>query len=128
VPHSPGELRREVDPTGKIVEHRVRKSSYVHERMHAAGKLVGELYGAAEKFSTDFERAQLSGTYARTDLFRTRAGKGEITDKVAAAKYTFRRRFPESDAQGGRADRRAEILAQATRHQPARTSQVPLRM
>jgi hypothetical protein len=89
VPHSPGELRRELDPDGKITEHRVRKSSYVHERMHAAGKMDPAVYGAAEKFRTDFERAQLSGSYARTDLFRTRSGKGEITDKVAAAKYSI---------------------------------------
>jgi hypothetical protein len=87
VPNVVGELRREVDPEGKIVEHRVRKSAYVHDRMHATGKLAAELYAAAEKFRMDFERAQLSGSYARTDLFRTRAGKGEITDKVAAAKY-----------------------------------------
>jgi len=56
MPHSLGELRREVDPAGKIVEHRVRKSSYVHERMHSAGKVAPALYGAAEKF-----RMALSG-------------------------------------------------------------------
>jgi hypothetical protein len=50
--------------------------------MQAAGKMDPAVYGAAEKFRMDFERAQLSGSYARTDLFRTRAGKGEITDKV----------------------------------------------
>lgn len=89
IPHSVGELRREMDPDGKITEHRVRKSTYVHERMHAAGKLHQELYGAAEKFRICFERAALSGSYAKTDLFRTRAGKCEITDKVASAKYSI---------------------------------------
>jgi hypothetical protein len=89
VPHSTGELRREVDPTGKIVEHRVRKSTYVHEKLHnltGPQKLADELYDAAENFRKDFERAQLTGSYARTDLFRTRAGQGEISDKVALAK------------------------------------------
>jgi hypothetical protein len=76
IPNVIGELRREVDPNGQIVEHRVRNSAYVHDRMHSAGKLAAELYAAAEKFRLDFERAQLSGSYARSDLFRTRAGKG----------------------------------------------------
>jgi hypothetical protein len=70
VPNSVGELRREVDPTGKIVEHRVRRSVYVHERLHnltGPQKLADELYDAAEKFRLDFERAQLSGNYARLD-------------------------------------------------------------
>ncbi len=61
VPHSVGELRREVDPTGKIVEHRVRRSAYVHERLHnltGPQKLPDELYDAAEKFRQGFERAQ----------------------------------------------------------------------
>jgi hypothetical protein len=86
VPNVVGELRREVDLNGQIVEHRVRNSAYVHDRMHSAGKLAAELYAAAEKFRMDFERAQLSGSDARNDLFRTRAGKGEITDKVAGGK------------------------------------------
>ena len=86
VPNVVGKLRREVDPNGQIVEHRVRNSAYVHDRMHSAGKLAPELHTAAEKFRMDFERAQLFGSYARSDLFRTRAGKGEITDKFAAAK------------------------------------------
>ena len=88
-PHASAALIREVDPNGAIVVHPVRKSSYVHERMHSTGKLANEFYTAAEKFRIDFEYAQLSGSYARTDLFRTRAGKGEITDKVAAAKYSI---------------------------------------
>jgi hypothetical protein len=49
VPHSPGELRREVGPDGHIVEHRVRKSAYVHERLHSMcgpQKLADELYDA----------------------------------------------------------------------------------
>lgn len=89
VPHSPGELRREVDPTGKIVEHRVRRSAYVHERLHSMSgpqKLADELYDAAEKFRADFERAQLSGSYARLDLFKARSGRQEMSDTVAMAK------------------------------------------
>jgi len=76
VPHSVGELRKEVDPEGRITEHRVRKSAYVHERLHSLTgpqKLADELYDAAEKFRQDFERAQLSGSYARMDLFKARA-------------------------------------------------------
>jgi Domain of unknown function (DUF6456) len=80
------DLVRECDPSGAIVEHRVRKSGYVHERLHAGKKLADELYDAAEKFRMDFERAQLAGNYARLDLHKTRAGKGEMSDKVAVAK------------------------------------------
>jgi hypothetical protein len=54
------DLVRECDPSSAIVEHRIRKSGYVHERLHAAKKLANELYDAAKKFRTDFERAQLS--------------------------------------------------------------------
>jgi Domain of unknown function (DUF6456) len=79
-------LTRECDPNGAIVVHAVRKSSYVHERLLAAGKLDPVLFDAAEKFRSDFERAQLVGNYARMDLFKTRAGKQDMTDKVAAAK------------------------------------------
>jgi hypothetical protein len=81
-----GELRREVDPAGAIVEHRVRRSGYVHERLHSTGKLADELYDAAEKFRIDFERAQLSGNYARLDMFKTRSGRQDMSDGVAAAK------------------------------------------
>jgi hypothetical protein len=80
------DLGRECDPSGAIVEHRVRRSNYVHERLHGAKKLADELYDAAEKFRIDFERAQLAGNYARLDLHKTRAGKGEMSDKVALAK------------------------------------------
>lgn len=50
------------------------------------GTLAHELYDAAEKFRTDFERAQLSGNYGRLDMFKTRSGKQEMSDAVAAAK------------------------------------------
>ncbi len=43
VPNVIEELIRECDPDGKIVEDRVRKSAYVHERLHAAKKLADEL-------------------------------------------------------------------------------------
>jgi hypothetical protein len=89
VPNASGQLRREVDPTGKIVEHRVRRSSYVHERLHNLSgpqKLADELYDAAEKFRHDFERAQLCGNYARMDLFKARSGRQEMSDNVAMAK------------------------------------------
>jgi Xaa-Pro aminopeptidase len=53
------DLVRERDQSGAIVEHRVRKSAYVRELLHAAKKLADELYAAAEQFRKDFERAQL---------------------------------------------------------------------
>lgn len=79
-------LVREQDPTGAIVVHPVRKSAYAHERLHSTGKLANELYDAAEKFRMDFERAQLSGNYARLDMFKTRSGRQDMSDNVAAAK------------------------------------------
>jgi len=86
VPNATAEMIREVDPGGAIVSHPVRKSPYVHERLHSTGKIVHELYDAAEKFRMDFERAQLFGNYARLDMFKTRSGKTEMSDRVAAAK------------------------------------------
>src|ERR1039458_9413709 len=90
VPHSPGELRREVGPDGHIVVHPVRKSAYVHERLHSLTgpqKLADELYDAAEKFRHDFERARLLGSYATIDMFRTSGGGGQdVSDKVALAR------------------------------------------
>ncbi len=83
-------LVREQDPAGAIVVHAVRRSAYVHERLHSLSgphKLPDELYDAAEKFRIDFERAQLAGNYARLDLFSTRSGKAEQSDKVGEAKY-----------------------------------------
>src|ERR1700677_1898138 len=71
---------------GEIVAHPVRRSPYVHERLHSLDKLAYELYQAGEKFRTDFERAQLMGNYARLDMFKTRSGKTEMSDTVAAAK------------------------------------------
>jgi hypothetical protein len=97
VPHSVGELRREVDPTGKIVEHRVRRSAYVHERLHnltGPQKLADELYDAAEKFRICFERARLLGSYATIDMFRTSGGGGgDVSDKVAVARSSIRKVF-----------------------------------
>jgi hypothetical protein len=89
IPNSVGEMRREVDPEGRITTHPVRRSGYVHERLHNLSgpqKLADELYDAAEKFRMDFEKAQLSGNYARLDLFKTRGGEQEMTDRVAIAK------------------------------------------
>jgi len=34
----------------------------------------------------DFERAQLSGNYARLDMFKTRSGRQDMSDNVATAK------------------------------------------
>jgi Domain of unknown function (DUF6456) len=90
------DLVRECDPSGAIVEHRVRRSSYVHERLHTLSgpqKLPDELYDAAEKFRMDFERAQLSGNYARLDMFSTRSGKVEMSDKLAQAKGRISKAF-----------------------------------
>jgi hypothetical protein len=58
-PHAGAQLVREQDPTGAIVVHPVRRSAYVHERLHSLSgpqKLPDELYDAAEKFRIDFER------------------------------------------------------------------------
>lgn len=84
------ELRRERDPNGATVVHAVRRSQYVHERWHSAGKLDPDLFAAAEKFRMDFERAGLIGSYARLDLFKTGAGKQEMSDRVALAKVRIR--------------------------------------
>jgi hypothetical protein len=78
-------LVRERDPTGATVVHAVRRSSYAHERLQATGRLAPELFDAGEQFRMDFERARLSGNYARLDMFKTRAGKQEMTDRVALA-------------------------------------------
>jgi hypothetical protein len=89
IPNATGEMRREVDPAGRITTHPVRRSAYVHERLHnltGPQKLADELYDAAEKFRQDFERAQLHGNYARLDLFKARSGRQEMTDRVAIAK------------------------------------------
>jgi hypothetical protein len=48
-------------------------------------KLADGLYDAAEKFRQDFERAQLSGNYARLDLFKARTGRrkhGRVFDHL----------------------------------------------
>jgi hypothetical protein len=91
IANATAELVRECGPGGVIVVHPVRKSSYVHERLHSAGKMADGLYDAAEKFRMDFERAQLSGNYARTDLFRTRAPRGDMSDPVHRQNTGFRR-------------------------------------
>jgi hypothetical protein len=80
------DLVRELDPEGKIVEHRIKRSTYAHDRLYAAKQIPHELYTAAEKFRIDFERAQMVGNYSRLDLFKTRAGQQEISDRVAQAK------------------------------------------
>jgi hypothetical protein len=68
----------------------VRRSSYAHARLRTTGKLAPELFDAGERFSLDFERARVFGNYARHDMFKTRAGKQEMTDRVAlAAKRTM---------------------------------------
>jgi hypothetical protein len=87
LPNSTGELIRECGPHGAIVQHRVRKSSYVHERLHSFQKLADELYDSAEKFRMDFEKAQLAGNYACLDL--RRGGRGWETTSSSG----FNRRF-----------------------------------
>jgi hypothetical protein len=60
VPHATAEVVRECDPSGAIVVYPVRRSAYVHEkldRLSGPQELAHELYDAAEKFRTDFERA-----------------------------------------------------------------------
>jgi hypothetical protein len=84
------ELRRERDPNGSTVVHAARKSRYVHERWHSAGKLDPDLFPAADKFRMNFERAGLMRSYARLDLCKTRAGQQEMGDRVAEAKGRVR--------------------------------------
>jgi hypothetical protein len=95
VPHATADMVREVDPTGAIVSHPVRRSGYVHERMHSMSgpqKLADELYDAAEKFRMDFERARLLGSYATIDMLRTSGGGGtDLSDKVAVARSSIRK-------------------------------------
>ncbi|MEO7143347.1 MAG: DUF6456 domain-containing protein [Bryobacteraceae bacterium] len=98
VPNATADMVREVDPTGAIVSHPVRRSGYVHERLHSMSgpqKLADELYDAAEKFRMDFERAGMAGNYARMDLFKTRSGQTEMTDKVAVAKVRIAKALKE---------------------------------
>ena len=96
------DLVRERCPSGSTVVHAVRRSSsHVHERLHATGKLAHELYDAAEKFRLDFERAQLSGNYARLDMFKTQGGRQEVSNGVATAKIRVRKVL---DAIGGTRD------------------------
>lgn len=107
------ELVRERDPGGATVVHAVKRSAYVHERLRAAGKLASELFDAGEKFRADFERAQLSGNYARLDMFKTRAGKQEITDTVAAAKTRIGRAI-EALGRGREGPKRIRLLIGST--------------
>lgn len=80
-------LVREIDPKGAIVVHPVKKSAYVHDRMHDLGRIDDEMYDAAEIFRKDFERAHLEGRFASIDLFRSAGGTaGEVSDAVAEAR------------------------------------------
>jgi hypothetical protein len=65
------EIVREIDPNGAIVVHAVKKSPYVHERMHDLGRIDDEMYDAAERFRKDFEKANLAGRFATIDLFKS---------------------------------------------------------
>lgn len=85
--HDKATLVREVDPKGAIVVHAVKKSSYVHDRMHNIGHIDNEQYDAAERFRKDFERAHLEGRMASIDLFRSSGGTpGEMSDAVMEAR------------------------------------------
>jgi hypothetical protein len=44
--------------------------------------LANGLYDAGEKFRMDFEREQLSGNYARFDMFKTRSGRQDMSDNA----------------------------------------------
>ena len=80
-------LVREMSPKGEIVVHAVKRSSYVHDRMHDMGRIDNEMYDAAERFRKDFERAHLEGRFASVDLFRSSGGStGDISDGVAEAR------------------------------------------
>ncbi len=47
-------------------------------------KVDNESYDAPQKkFRMDFERADMSGSYARMDLFKTRSGQQEMTDAIS---------------------------------------------
>jgi hypothetical protein len=59
---SPSTFARSVpSPPARIVDHRVRKSASVHERLHGTGKLADELYDATEKVAdvTRFRKSAL---------------------------------------------------------------------
>lgn len=84
-------LIREVDPKGAIVVHAVKKSCYVHDRMHDLGRIDNEMYDAAERFRKDFERGHLEGRFASIDLFRSAGGTaGDVSDGVAEARLRIK--------------------------------------
>lgn len=84
-------LIREVDPKGSIVVHAVKKSVYVHDRLHDLGRIDNEMYDAAERFRKDFERAHLEGRFASIDMFRSSGGTtGDVSDGVAEARLRIK--------------------------------------
>lgn len=84
-------LMREVDPGGAIVVHAIKKSPYVHERMHDIGTIDHEMYDAAERFRIDFAKAGLEGHFASIDMFRTRGpGQPNHSDAVMEARHRVR--------------------------------------
>lgn len=89
--HDSAFLTREVDPKGSIVVHAVKKSSYVHDRMHDLGRIDNDMYDAAERFRKDFERAHLAGRYSSIDMFRSAGGtSGDVSDGVAEARIRIK--------------------------------------
>jgi len=82
------DLIRDTDPDGLIVEHRIKRGNYVHERLYNNGKgsLEKELYLAAENFRMNFERGHMAGQFAKLNMFRAKVSRFEITDNVVAAR------------------------------------------
>lgn len=91
-------LIRETSPSGAIVLHAVKKSGYVHERLHELGRIDNDMYDAAERFCSDFTKASLAGRYSTLDMNRSGGGgKHVISDTVVEA----RQRIHESLASLG---------------------------
>jgi hypothetical protein len=82
-----GELIRDSDPSGEIVEHVVVRRAAPIDRMHRACTIDGEMHQAGQRFHADFERAQLLGRYGTIHLDGVSArGKSEMGDQVVAAR------------------------------------------
>lgn len=89
--HANAIMVRETAPNGQIVVHAVKKSNYVHERLHTMKRISDAEYDAAERFCSDFIKASLDGRYASLDMNRSSgATKHIISDGVVEARQRVR--------------------------------------
>lgn len=89
--HADVSMVRETSPDGHIVVHAVKKSGYVHERLHSMKRISDAEYDAAERFANDFIRASLDGRYASLDMNRSAASSRNImSDSTVEARQRVR--------------------------------------